>query len=98
MGKAAYLFISSFGNECCKAFLYVCFRDCGQRFCSMSSETIVQAKPQAMPWEWKVQVNEVRIYIQMVMETYSNVKSSETKAWSKSGSDYFLSELGIRQL
>lgn len=37
------------------------------RFCSMSFET--QVMPHAIPREMKIQVNEVRVYIQMVMGT-----------------------------
>lgn len=57
-----------------------CFRGCGQQILLNSFETVVEAKPHAVTRELKVQVNEVKIYIQMVMETYSNVKSTETKA------------------
>lgn len=46
----------------------------------MSFETVVQVKPGAMPGELKIQVNEVRVYIQMVMGKYSNVKSTEIEA------------------
>lgn len=43
------------------------------RFCSVSFETIVQTMSHAMPRDVKLQVNEVRSWVQMVMGTYSNI-------------------------
>lgn len=59
--------------------LYICVLGIVvNRFYSMSFETMVMLH--AVLRELKIKVNEVRVYIQMVVRKYSNVKSIETEA------------------
>lgn len=75
-------------------FLYVCALGTGvNRFCSMSFESAVQAKSHVM-YANKVENVWSQNLGSHVVGTYSSVKSTETEAWSKSGSDYSLTESG----